>query len=141
MASGLDDTRKEIYIMENFTLEEVKILLSSFKKHGLDLLTDRIQRHGSEDNAERYVTKDVRDLILYEKLLEKLSRYVTNETKNQKKLKLATGITTTKPKDVTPETGIPFVSDDDELRKQLIDGTLVDPKLETTLFPNGKPSK
>ena len=45
MASGLDDTRKEIYIMENFTLEEVKILLSSFKKHGLDLLTDRIQRH------------------------------------------------------------------------------------------------
>ena len=73
--------------MENFTLEEVKILLSSFKKHGLDLLTDRIQRRGSEDNAERYVTKDVRDLILYEKLLEKLSRYVTNETKNQKKLK------------------------------------------------------
>ena len=30
---------------------------------------------------------------------------------------------------------------DDELRKQIIDGTLDDPKLETTLFPNGKPSK
>ena len=125
--------------MENFTLEEVKILLSSFKKHGIELLADRIQRHGSEDNAERYVTKDVRDLILYEKLLEKLSLYVTNETKNRKRLKLATGITTTKPKPVTPE-NIQIISDD-ELRNRFIDGTLVDPKLETTLFPNGKPSK
>ena len=39
----------------------------------------------------------------------------------------------------TPE-NVKIVSDD-ELRKQLIDGTLVDPKLETTLFPNGRPSK
>jgi len=30
---------------------------------------------------------------------------------------------------------------DDELRERIINGTLVDPKLETTLFPNGKPSK
>jgi hypothetical protein len=27
------------------------------------------------------------------------------------------------------------------LHQQIIDGTLDDPKLETTLFPNGKPSK
>ena len=54
--------------------------------------------------------------------------------------KLESGITTTKPEPVTPE-NIKIVSNDDELRKQLIDGTLVDPKLETTLFPNGKPSK
>ena len=27
---------------------------------------------------------------------------------------------------------------DDELRKKIIDGTLVDDKLETTLFPNGR---
>ena len=46
----------------------------------------------------------------------------------------------TKPKDVTPETGIPFISDD-ELRKRSINGQLDDPKLETTLFPNGRPSK
>ena len=46
----------------------------------------------------------------------------------------------TKPEPVTPETGIPSVSDS-ELRNRFIDGTLVDPKLETTLFPNGKPSK
>ena len=26
----------------------------------------------------------------------------------------------------------------DELRKRIINGTLVDPKLETTLFPNGR---
>ena len=30
---------------------------------------------------------------------------------------------------------------DDELRERIINGTLVDPKLETTLFPNGRPSK
>jgi len=53
--------------------------------------------------------------------------------------KLESGITTTKPEPVTPE-NVKIVSED-ELRKQLIDGTLVDPKLETTLFPNGKPSK
>ena len=53
--------------------------------------------------------------------------------------KLESGIMTTKPEPVTPE-NIKIISDD-ELRKQLIDGTLVDPKLETTLFPNGKPSK
>ena len=64
MVSGLDDTRKEIYIMEN-------------------KLTDK------------------------------------------------------KPEPVTPE-NVKIISDD-ELRKQIIDGTLVDPKLETTLFPNGRP--
>ena len=49
-------------------------------------------------------------------------------------------ITLDKPKDITPETGIPFVSDD-ELREQLLNGSLVDDKLETTLFPNGRPDK
>ena len=49
-------------------------------------------------------------------------------------------VTTLKPKLVTPETGIPFVSDD-ELREQLLNGSLVDDKLETTLFPNGRPDK
>ena len=53
--------------------------------------------------------------------------------------KLESGITTTKPKDVTPE-NIVTISDS-ELRNRFIDGTLVDPKLETTLFPNGRPSK
>ncbi len=53
--------------------------------------------------------------------------------------KLESGITTTKPEPITPE-NIKIISDD-ELRKQILDGTLNDPKLETTLFPNGKPSK
>ena len=46
----------------------------------------------------------------------------------------------TKPEPVTPETGIPFISDD-ELKKRIINGQLADPKLETTLFPNGRPDK
>ena len=45
----------------------------------------------------------------------------------------------TKPEPVTPE-NIQIISDD-ELRKRIINGSLDDPKLETTLFPNGKPSK
>ena len=45
----------------------------------------------------------------------------------------------TKPEPVTPE-NIQTISDD-ELRKRIINGSLDDPKLETTLFPNGKPSK
>ena len=48
-------------------------------------------------------------------------------------------ITLNKPKDITPE-NISFVSDD-ELKKRIINGTLVDDKLETTLFPNGRPDK
>ena len=51
--------------------------------------------------------------------------------------KLESGITTTKPEPITPE-NIKIISDD-ELRKQILDGTLNDPKLETTLFPNGRP--
>ena len=129
--------------MENFTLKELKILLDSFKNNGFDLLKKQISMY-EDFSVERATAKDirsdVRDLIAYEQLLNKLIVYIDNETKNQKKLKLATGITTTKPKDVTPETGIPFVSDD-ELRERIVNGTLDDPKLETTLFPNGKPSK
>ena len=50
-----------------------------------------------------------------------------------------TGISTTPPPDITPE-NLEIVSDD-ELKKRIINGTLVDDKLETTLFPNGRPSK
>ena len=45
----------------------------------------------------------------------------------------------TKPEPVTPE-NIKIISDN-ELRNRYIDGQLDDPKLETTLFPNGRPSK
>ena len=129
--------------MENFTLKELKILLDSFKNNGFDLLKKQISMY-EDFSVERATAKDirsdVRDLIAYEQLLNKLIIYIDNETKKQRKLKLSTGITTTKPKDVTPETGIPFVSDD-ELRERIINGSLDDPKLETTLFPNGRPSK
>ena len=43
----------------------------------------------------------------------------------------------TKPEPVTPE-NIQTISDD-ELRERIVNGSLVDPKLETTLFPNGRP--
>ena len=52
---------------------------------------------------------------------------------------IVTEVGTGKPKDVTPE-NIKIISDS-ELRNRYIDGQLDDPKLETTLFPNGRPSK
>ena len=48
------------------------------------------------------------------------------------------GISLTKPKDITPENIKDNIISDDKLRKRIIDGTLVDPKLEATLFPNGR---
>ena len=77
MASGLDDTREEIYIMDNKP-ESLPIKGEVYKS-----LTD------NQKNA-----------------LKELN-----------------------------------IVSDDELRERIINGTLVDPKLETTLFPNGKPSK
>ena len=52
---------------------------------------------------------------------------------------IVTEVGTGKPKDVTPE-NIKIISDS-ELRNRYIDGQLDDPKLETTLFPNGRPDK
>ena len=48
------------------------------------------------------------------------------------------GISLTKPKDITPENNKDYIISDDELRKRIINGTLVDPKLEATLFHNGR---
>ena len=48
------------------------------------------------------------------------------------------GISLTKPKDITSENIKDYIISDDELRKRIIDGTLVDSKLEATLFPNGR---
>ena len=44
-----------------------------------------------------------------------------------------------KPEPVTPE-NVKIISDD-ELRERIINGSLDDPKLETTLFPNGRPKE
>jgi len=64
----------------------------------------------------------------------------TNVLEDNKKNKLSlTGISTTPPEDITPE-NIQTISDD-ELKKRIVNGTLVDDKLETTLFPNGRPDK
>ncbi len=52
-----------------------------------------------------------------------------------------TGISLTKPEPITPENIKDKIVSDDELRQKIINGELVDEKLEATLFPNGKPSK
>ena len=61
----------------------------------------------------------------------------TNVVDEKKKNKLSlTGISTTPPPDVTPE-NLEIISDD-ELKNRISNGTLDDPKLEATLFPNGR---
>ena len=52
------------------------------------------------------------------------------------KLKTNTGISLTKPEPVTPENIKDKIISDDELRQKIINGELVDEKLEATLFPN-----
>jgi len=60
-----------------------------------------------------------------------------NDTRKEIYIYMDNKPTDKKPEPVTPE-NVKIISDD-ELRKQIIDGTLDDPKLETTLFPDGKP--
>ena len=57
------------------------------------------------------------------------------------KLKTDTGISLTKPEPITPENIKNKIISDDELRQKIINGELVDEKLEATLFPNGKANK
>ena len=51
------------------------------------------------------------------------------------------GISLTPPEPITKENINKFIVSDDELRQRIINGELVDEKLEATLFPNGKPNK
>lgn len=52
-----------------------------------------------------------------------------------------TGISLTPPEPVTPDNLKDHMITDDELRERLLSGALEDPKLEATLFPNGRPAK
>ena len=82
------------------------------------------------------------DNIMYQnELLHKLQSKIKDirDEKKKNKLSLLTDISTEQPPDVTPE-NLEIISDD-ELKKRIINGTLVDDKLETTLFPNGRPDK
>ena len=54
--------------------------------------------------------------------------------------KIDSGISLTPPKDITPDNLKDNMITDDELRK-LLSGELEDPRLEATLFPNGRPAK
>ena len=56
-------------------------------------------------------------------------------------IKKSSGISLTQPAPITPENIKDKIISDDELKQKIINGELVDEKLEATLFPNGKPDK
>ena len=98
----------------------------------------------SVENISRFSGKTLLsklDEIMYQnELIHKLQSKIKDKKDGKKKNKLSlTGISTTPPEDVTPE-NLEIISDD-ELKKRIVNGTLVDDKLETTLFPNGRPDK
>ena len=99
----------------------------------------------SVENISRFSGKTLQlklDEIMYQnELLHKLQSKIKDikDKKKKNRLSLLTGISTEQPPDVTPE-NLEIISDD-ELKKRIINGTLVDDKLETTLFPNGRPDK
>ena len=98
----------------------------------------------SLENISRFSGKTLLsklDEIMYQnELIHKLQSKIKDKKDEKKKNKLSlTGISTTPPEDVTPE-NLEIISDD-ELKKRIVNGTLVDDKLETTLFPNGRSDK
>jgi len=98
----------------------------------------------SLENISRFSGKTLLsklDEIMYQnELIHKLQSKIKDKKDEKKKNKLSlTGISTTPPEDITPE-NLEIISDD-ELKKRIVNGTLVDDKLETTLFPNGRPDK
>ena len=98
----------------------------------------------SLENISRFSGKTLLsklDEIMYQnELIHKLQSKIKDKKDGKKKNKLSlTGISTTPPEDVTPE-NLEIISDD-ELKKRIVNGTLVDDKLETTLFPNGRSDK
>ena len=56
-------------------------------------------------------------------------------------IKKSSGISLTPPEPITPENIKDNIVSDDELRQRIINGELVDDKLEATLFPNGRQDK
>ncbi len=126
--------------MDNFTkdLDEKEIQFI------LNCCTSNLK--ASVENISNFSSKTLQskldDIMYQNKLLHKLQSKIKDIKDKKKKNKLSltgTGISTTPPPDITPE-NLEIVSDD-ELKKRIINGTLVDDKLETTLFPNGRPSK
>lgn len=55
--------------------------------------------------------------------------------------KKKTGISLTPPEPITPDNLKDHMVTDDELREKIKSGELEDPRLEATLFPNGRPAK
>ena len=121
MASGLDDTRKEKN-MDSKKFKSVALSAESYQKLSA-MSKEKFEIPVSMARMVRFFIDNE-----YEKFVVDHTGLTSKELPSL-----------TKPKSVR-ETGIPFVSDD-ELRKRIINGSLDDPKLETTLFPNGKPSK
>ena len=56
-------------------------------------------------------------------------------------IKKSSGISLTPPEPITQENIKDKIISDDELKQKIINGELIDEKLEATLFPNGKPDK
>ncbi len=117
--------------MENFSEEEVKFILDCCASN----LKASVENISSSNNKKLMSGLD--SIMQQHELLHKLQSMVKDKQNDKKKNKLSlSGISTTPPKDITAE-NIDIISDD-ELRDRISNGTLDDPKLEATLFPNGR---
>ena len=117
--------------MKNFDEQEIKFIL--------DCCAVNIK--GSIEKMSGFHNKKLiseLDSIMYQhELIHKLQSMVKDKQIDKKKNKLSiSGISTTPPEHLTPE-NINIISDD-ELKNRISNGTLDDPKLEATLFPNGR---
>ena len=107
--------------MENFDEQEIKFIL--------DCCAVNIK--GSIEKMSGFHNKKLiseLDSIMYQhELIHKLQSMVKDKQNDKKKNKLS----------ISGVKNLDIISDD-ELMERISNGTLDDPKLETTLFPNGK---
>jgi len=117
--------------MENFDEQEIKFILDCCAVN----LKGSVEKMSNFHNKKLMSGLD--DIMRQHELLHKLQSIIKDKQTDKKKNKLSlSGISTTPPKDITAE-NIDIISDD-ELKDRISNGTLDDPKLETTLFPNGR---
>ena len=107
--------------MKNFDEREVKFILDCCTANLKSSIEDIGRFSG------KMLMSKLDDVMYQHELLHKLQSTVKDKRSDKKKNKLS----------ISGVKNLDIISDD-ELMERISDGTLDDPKLETTLFPNGK---
>ena len=110
--------------MKNFDDKEINFIMECCTTNLKLTIGNLNDSQGRNAKNPKYVMSKLDDVMYQHTLLKKLHSMV-KDNKDKNKLSIS-GVK-----------NLDIISDD-ELMERISDGTLDDPKLETTLFPNGK---